>query len=300
MTAHRSVLHNVVLTSQVRRLSRPSNGADDSSAPRDSATELQRDAMVLSEPALSDPGANAPGAAHSPQPPAADTSFVDTSWARGHQVGYDEGYAVGARQAKLRDQQEIEQLAEGLAKEQLDRVLQQTEHAALTRTQQAHAEMQQQYDRLTALLHSIPEEFNRYLSDAEDDMLSLAHEVVCRFLGDSAVSLPSLRAQLRQCLKAWHGRAMLSVHLHPDDVDLLRADEDTAELLRASGFGVERSTLRWVADPTVLLGGCQFRSSEGALDARLEVQLQALKTTLVTTRESRKHQLSSASLERPV
>jgi flagellar assembly protein FliH len=59
-------------------------------------------------------------------------------------------------------------------------------------------------------------------------------------------------------------------------------------MLSASGFTAERQTLRWVADPEVQLGGCLLRSEEGALDARLEVQLQALGASLAQTREVRR------------
>ena len=89
-------------------------------------------------------------------------------------------------------------------------------------------------------------------------------------------------------VEMWLSRDLI-VRAHAPNEQLGSISWVTAEFLRASGFSADRASLRWVADPEVTLGGCMLRSSEGALDARLEVQLQALKASLVTTRASRRH-----------
>ncbi|WP_373851511.1 FliH/SctL family protein, partial [Delftia acidovorans] len=127
-----------------------------------------------------------------------------------------------------------------------------------------------------------------FLQAAEEDMLSLVFEAVCRITGEQAVSRDGARAMLQRTVQAWHGRRPLSVHVHPDDLDALQSDAQLRQMLSASGFTAERQTLRWVADPEVQLGGCLLRSEEGALDARLEVQLQALRASLAQTREVRR------------
>lgn len=215
---------------------------------------------------------------------------------RDYASGYAAGMAAAKGQTVQNERQQVQALAAELTKEQMQKA-----QASLEQKLQQHAqELQQQWQRkseqLDLLLRQIPRQVESYFKEAEDDMLALVYDVVCRLLGEEAASLPGLRLQLQRCVKAWHGHAPLSIHLHPDDVALLQRDDESQTFLKSAGFSAERATLRWVADPKVKLGGCLLRSSEGALDARLETQLKALEATLLDTRVSRKHM---AMLESP-
>ncbi len=213
--------------------------------------------------------------------------------------GFQEGYQKAKQDADKEVRRLAEQLAIELAKEKVQQAYEQASEEAKRLAEKTVKNLQAQWQlKLTQLgkvLEHIPIQFTAYLADAEDDMLALAYEVVCRILGEEGASLPGLRAQLQQCLKAWHGHALLNIELHPDDLALLQTDEESLRLLKIGGFSAERSTLRWVADPRVKLGGCRLRSVEGILDARLEVQFKALEATLLSTRASRRH---LASMER--
>ena len=79
-----------------------------------------------------------------------------------------------------------------------------------------------------------------------------------------------------------HGtKDQLAVHVHPSDAALLAAGRDGNE------------AWRWVADDAVQLGGVILRSPEGSLDARLEIQLAALREALLKTRAQRAEDVAS-------
>ncbi len=256
---------------------------------------ILRQLQLHAQPRKIGRAARAPASAADGAPTAGQAPLAD-------QAAFDRGYQQGLEQARREAEQREAQATHSMqaatrAREAQDAATQQAQARAQmqaqvhaqTQAQELNASLTRLQELLDTLRAKLPEQMHACLQDAEDDMLELVYEVVCRVLGESVASLDGLRAQLQSTLKAWHGRAPLSLHLHPDDLALLQADATTAEFLRASGFSAERASLRWVADPEVTLGGCMLRTSEGALDARLEVQLQALKASLVTTRASRRH-----------
>lgn len=214
---------------------------------------------------------------------------------------YDQGFQDGLAKAQQtiteKSAQEIEQRARVLAGEMLQAAMPKLKQEAEQQHQKSREALAQQQALFEQLLRRIPSELNAYLSGAEDDILSLAFDVICRILGEQAATAQGLRDALAQALKAWHGHAPLSVHLHPDDLSLLKADAESLQVLAAAGFNAERSSLRWVSDPKIQLGGCLLRSSEGALDARLETQMEALKNSLFQTREARQHTGAQAAAE---
>jgi flagellar assembly protein FliH len=64
------------------------------------------------------------------------------------------------------------------------------------------------------------------------------------------------------------------VHVHPDDLLLLRAPDHYARALELEG------TLRLEADPALSRGGCTLSSNLGEIDARLETRLGLVLTLL--------------------
>lgn len=278
MTVPRAVLHNVQLQSQPIRLLRPtfSKEAGSKPAPSEELSNRQRS-----------------GKEHTQQPAsmpvlATEHQALEMAKQQGQRIGYEAGYQDGLAQARRDAQEQVEKLAQELARKHVDEAYSRADQQAQKQIQQLKSELQQQYNRITHLSQELPAQLVQYLQDVEDDMLALVYEVVCRILGDEAASLPGLRAQLQLSLKAWNGRTMLSVHIHPDDMELLQGDASSQKVLKNAGFSIEKSSLRWVSDPKINLGGCLLRSSEGELDARLEVQLQTLKTVLLKTRAARK------------
>jgi len=213
----------------------------------------------------------------------------------GREEGREEGFQRGLEQGRadaLRTlEREAQQMAERLAQERSATLVQEAtakaEEVLREKTRQLEKNMKARQEQLDALLRDLPVQLQRYFDRAEDDMLALVHDAVGRTIGDTATSLEGLRAQLRRSVAAWHGHAPLSVHLHPGDLELLRGDSMAEDVLKSAGFSDEQGSLRWVADAHVGAGGCVLVSSEGALDARLEVQMQAFTQRLLQARQSR-------------
>ncbi len=292
------ILRDAPLHAQALSLGRPAHKA----AERNAALR-QRHACAADDASLSEGSAS--DIPHHPSEPAVwdaatvvaapESTLADEAEKRQahlldqeRRAAYDRGYREGVAHAQQETEKQIEALATSLAKEQVSRAASEAQKAAQDHSRQLNDKLHQQSKLLEKWLMELPVERERCLRNAEEDMLALAFEMVCRILGDQAATQAGLRALLDTSLKAWHGRSPLSIHLHPEDVQLLRTDADSLQLLSSAGFSAERASLRWVADAKVTTGGMLLRSAEGALDARLEVQLDALKASLVHTREARR------------
>ena len=205
-----------------------------------------------------------------------------TAFEAARRQGYEEGLASGQAEGRAH--------GEALARQRADEVAQTT----TTRHEQALAERTEKLDRtlrheaqarfatrfgvLDGLIAALPPRIEARLAAAEEDMLALAFEAVCRILGDQAVRPEALRAQVALALAGLRERKWVAVHLHPDDLAALAVDRDT--LLD----GADGPAIEWVASTEVASGGCIVQSPAGGLDARLETQLGLLRDLLVQTR----------------
>jgi flagellar assembly protein FliH len=193
--------------------------------------------------------------------------------------GYDAGFTRGVQEG--REQGLAEGLAEGRA----------AGHQEVAREARAAADAAtERLARLDALLSELPAQLARRLEEAEDDMVALCHAAVCRILGDALVTSDGVAQAVRQAVRdACSGRsvvggdAALAIHVHPRELEALRTDERLAAWLDQAQ--AVSGGLRWVGDDRVQVGGCLVSSGEGTLDARLEVQMAALRDLLVRHRE---------------
>jgi len=186
--------------------------------------------------------------------------------------GYEEGFAQGCAQGSERAARELEERAK-----RMDHELQ----------QQAQAACQARVQVLDGLIAALPAQIDARLTAAQEDMLALCFEVVCRMLGESAAQPDVIRAQLACAIEALRGKPLVAVHLHP--ADLAALDEERGSAARRPG-GVE---VQWIASSEVALGGCILQTAEGGLDARIETQLQVLRDLLVQERAAVRASLSS-------
>lgn len=166
-------------------------------------------------------------------------------------AGYEEGLHKGLAEAANRSE---EALAKALA--------------------DAMTPLQEERKRLAGLQESLQAAADACLLAAEDDMLALCYEVLCRVVGDIAVRPEMVRAHLQALAARHREEAGLAIHVHPRDAELL-------------GAPAEAAGMRWIADPDVTLGGCIVRHARGAIDARLETLLAACKDCLLATRRER-------------
>lgn len=195
---------------------------------------------------------------------ARELGTLEASRRMGFEQGREEGRQAGLAEGRAAARAEVEREA----------------HAAA----EAAAARMSQLDRLVA---SIPAEITRRLEQAEDDMVALCHAVVCRILGDELVTPGGVAEHVRQAIREVgpaafaSGRGQLAIHVHPGDLAALEADAVLAAWLRQHASA---GAVQWIPDGHVRLGGCLVRSAEGALDARLETQLDALHEILTRKR----------------
>lgn len=180
-------------------------------------------------------------------------------WDEGQRTGYDEGLRRGA----------------AVADEQL-RVAVEAAVAA------ARAPLEAKAARLDALLRGIGDAAQEAWSGAEEDVLALCFETLCRVLGDAVSTPQALRPQVELLLAGSEGKGAITLHLHPSDAMLLDEAARDGWLPQAAGQPV-----RWRPDPRVLLAGCVVAGTGGGIDARLETILAQCKAGLLQARAAR-------------
>lgn len=232
-------------------------------------TEVLRGMHVESAPmrlARVRPAAAAASAQGGPEPQAAARAeeealrqCFEQAERAGHEKGERAGYEAGLRK--------------GLAA-----AATQSQAAVEEAVARATAALQAQRAQLSGLSQSLERAAEEALALAEDEMVALCFDAICRMVGSAAVQPDVVREQVRALAAAAAFRDRAAVHVHPDDAALLAAGED-------AGQGASR--LDWVADADVQLGGCVLRAKAGGLDARLETMLAACRQALLAARRER-------------
>lgn len=172
------------------------------------------------------------------------------------QAGFDQGLQQGLAEGRVLGASEVQRGAEALRQ-------------ATTRQVELLAQW------ADALKAQAAQHLAQRLAAAEDDMVALCHDAICRLLGEHALKPTAIEAAVRRGIEECCGaslKTLLAVHVHPDDLALLQADPTLAQWLATEGG----TDVAWRADGAVALGGCLVRSTHGQLDARLETQLAAL------------------------
>ena len=169
-----------------------------------------------------------------------------------------------AQDALDQAQREAEQLVED-ARHQADALREQARQQGLAQAQRESLE----------LLGRARAEYDRLLRHHEPDMLELALGVAQRIIR-RAVSLDEqiIRDVVAQTLEQVRHRRQILVLVHPDDLRRLEPERPALQGL------IEGASLYLEADPQISPGGCVIETESGRIDARLEVQLAAIKSAL--------------------
>lgn len=115
------------------------------------------------------------------------------------------------------------------------------------------------------------------LQELEREALQVALMAAERIVGESIARDPQLGVRMVGELFARVRRATrVSVRVHPDDAPALERARDQL----CAGLDAADPVVEIVIDPDVRRGGCVVHSDVGSLDARLEVQLEALSRAL--------------------
>ncbi|HSV34579.1 MAG TPA: FliH/SctL family protein [Ramlibacter sp.] len=204
--------------------------------------------------------------------------------------GYREGCAAGRAAQEAETEAWLKQLAdstrakaveEGRAdgfRQGKEEAAQAIRQHAITLDERAAEASSMQRQRADEVVRGLQDQRTRLLEEAEDDLVAMGFEVVCRVLGAQAVEPAVIQGMVEHLLSS---RAMTRVtaRVHPDDHAWLAGQASIAG--RASDW-------QWMADQKVQMGGVLIESDQGHLDARFEVQVDALRQALSRAREARR------------
>lgn len=207
--------------------------------------------------------------------PAVSAQTHEERLAAAERAAYEQGCAHG-RQGVL-EQERARQRQAGYA-EGMQAGLEQGRQSGEQTVRQAAAERLRQIEHV---LQALPAQLDALLAAAEDDMLALSMEALHRFLGEHATQTNVIQAMLSVAIRDYRTRRKITVHLHPQDYQLVKDDQDFCTWLSHQEASAQ---LTLAANQEVRLGGVMLNSSEGTLDARLESQLQLLHGALLRQR----------------
>lgn len=162
------------------------------------------------------------------------------------------------------------------AQAEADQIIEQAKAQAQQLLKEAHQQGIEQGQR-EALEHlgRARAEYDRLLRAQEQDMLDLALGIAQRVINRSVALDPSvIRDVVAQTLEQVRHKRQILVLLNPDD--LRRLEPDRAALQGV----VEGASLYLDEDPQISPGGCVIETESGRIDARLEVQLAAIRAAL--------------------
>ncbi|TCS37723.1 flagellar biosynthesis/type III secretory pathway protein FliH [Paucimonas lemoignei] len=142
-------------------------------------------------------------------------------------------------------------------------------------------ELNQALGQLKELFQSLKNLDEALFQEMEDSAAEVVFEAVTKIIGQAAIDKKIAYAVTRQAIEQVKGRERLIVRVSSKDYELVKetlTDPDTDGLFIKS--------VSVVADNLVQLGGCLIETEAGNLDARLEIQLQRLKETLLGVRKT--------------
>jgi flagellar assembly protein FliH len=128
-------------------------------------------------------------------------------------------------------------------------------------------------------LAALAERAEREIDGMHDLIVGLAFEAVCKVLGASAVERDAVASMVREAVSRVKQEEAIVVRMHPQDCALLRG--------LSGDIGDERHLkVELTSDEKIALGGCIVETEGGLLDARIETQMQRLRTALLQARPS--------------
>jgi flagellar assembly protein FliH len=123
------------------------------------------------------------------------------------------------------------------------------------------------------LRNSIPE----VLAQCEAAMVQLAFEVAGRLVAGVPISMEMVQGVVREAVGELTDAGRITVHLHPEDLELLQ--NANAPVLNEEIAG-ER--LEFEPSANVTRGGCILRTRFGSVDARRETKIEQLRQAVVS------------------
>lgn len=125
------------------------------------------------------------------------------------------------------------------------------------------------------VVDSLRQAVSKVITETEDALIELALASAQRLVAGLPVAPEMIEAVVREALSHVEDNAEITIHLHPEDLALLRKHE--SPLLQ----GVPNAgPLRFISSSDLTRGDCLVQTRFGLLDARRETKLEQLRESL--------------------
>jgi flagellar biosynthesis/type III secretory pathway protein FliH len=142
----------------------------------------------------------------------------------------------------------------------------------------AQEEWRTRIDRLDRVIVAFEDAQAECLANAEDDAVAIAFEAALRMLGDKRASLDVVAEVVSSVRGDQSSSEPITVRVNSNDYEALIAEPAIIALED------EQQKIRLIEDPRITMGGCIVETDRGALDARIETQIDRLRKTLLEAR----------------
>ena len=122
---------------------------------------------------------------------------------------------------------------------------------------------------------NVRESMTRHLTALEGELVDFAAEAAIRLVHGLPISAEILEAAIRDALDHCENDVEVSVHLHPEDLKLLK--ESGSELLSESPH---QRRVRYLKDTEISRGGCLVETRCGLIDGSRETREKLLRDTV--------------------
>lgn len=146
---------------------------------------------------------------------------------------------------------------------------------------EAESEWRDKLKQLVDVTENLHGEREAIFGAIEDDVIALTFEAITRILGEQSITKLIVQQTVRSLFASGDYRDPIIVRVSSQDYELLVAEPSIVELED------QRSALRLVEDARLKLGGCIVETVRGSLDARIETQLERLRSALLDGRSSK-------------
>jgi flagellar assembly protein FliH len=125
------------------------------------------------------------------------------------------------------------------------------------------------------VLQSLRDVLPQIARECENTLIALALESAQKLVAGLPISAEVVEATVREALARVEATSELTVHLHAEDLEILRRANSPLLLSDVAG-----ARLRFQANREVSQGGCIVQTRFGTIDARRETKLELLRKAL--------------------
>ncbi|MFZ6768548.1 FliH/SctL family protein [Undibacterium sp. Di26W] len=151
-----------------------------------------------------------------------------------------------------------------------------------TGMQEAKAEFRVQFAQVKSLSENLQNALETNIKGVEDLAIAIVFESVCQILGSSAMSLDGVQGMVREVARRVSVKEKLTIRINPLDFDTLQQGGALDRILPSQ----TSDAVTWMPDSNIALGGVILETAVGDFDARLDTQVENLRTTLLNARRS--------------